>query len=65
MSRCVHHLDLCPDCDGLRVTELANAADLGITNITINLVGQPSMNCDPDQAYFGPIEPCPNEEPTP
>ncbi|MFC8465992.1 hypothetical protein [Streptomyces sp. NPDC057250] len=59
MADCVHHIDLCPDCDGLRTTRLDRVP--GITSVTLD--GQPAAlrPRGPVTVYLGPVPgPCPN-----
>ena len=53
---CIHHLDLCPTCDGLRVTRLERLD--GVESVTLD-AGPFSFN-GPADVYIGPVaEPCP------
>lgn len=61
MSRCLHHLEICEDCGGLSVTELANAADIGIASVTLNMADGSELRVDPEQTFLGPIKPCDGE----
>ena len=54
---CIHHLDLCPTCDGLRVTRLDRAD--GITSVRIDGgkggTGGSFTLDGPVELYVGPI----------
>ncbi|MEW2568330.1 hypothetical protein [Streptomyces sp. NPDC047070] len=59
MSDCKHQIDLCPDCDGLRVTRLDRIE--GITSIRIDgPPGLSGMTLKNPVVYGGPVRPCPN-----
>jgi hypothetical protein len=56
---CIHQLDLCPTCQGLRVTQLDRLH--GITGVTLD--AGPLSFSGPAEVYIGPIaETCPAEE---
>ena len=57
----VHQLDLCPTCDGLRVTRLDRLE--GVESVTLD--AGPFSFSGPGEVYFGPLaEDCPaGEEP--
>ncbi|MFD7963744.1 hypothetical protein ACFV5J_23370 [Streptomyces zaomyceticus] len=62
MADCVHHIDLCPDCQGLRTVRLDRPP--GVTTVTLN--GEPSALTPrgPATVYIGPAPgPCPNQPP--
>jgi hypothetical protein len=53
---CIHHLDLCPTCDGLRVTRFER---LGCVE-SVTLDAGPFSFSGPTEVYVGPVvEPCP------
>jgi hypothetical protein len=61
MADCIHQLDLCPDCDGLRVTELTS-----VGTVDISLDAGPFSFSGPAELYIGPApEPCDNDKPQP
>jgi hypothetical protein len=52
---CIHHLDLCPTCDGLRITRLDRLA--GVESVTLD--AGPFSFRGPAEVYNGPVaEPC-------
>lgn len=52
----IHHLDLCPTCDGLRVVRLERID--GLESVTLN--AGPFSFSGPAEVYIGPAtEPCP------
>jgi hypothetical protein len=54
---CIHHLDLCPTCDGLRVTRLERLD--GVESVTLD--AGPFSFSGPAEVYIGPIaEACPD-----
>ncbi|MFM9589878.1 hypothetical protein ACKI1J_14855 [Streptomyces scabiei] len=56
---CIHHLDICPTCHGLRVTRLDRLE--GVTSVIID--AGPLSFSGPAEVYIGPIvEGCPLEE---
>lgn len=56
---CIHQLDLCPTCQGLRVTRLDRLE--GVTSVTFD--AGPLSFSGPAEVYIGPIaEECPTEE---
>lgn len=61
MTDCIHHLDLCPDCHGLRVTRMDRLE--GVTSISID---GPLKFSGEAKVYIGPVpEPCDNpQQPT-
>ena len=67
MPDCIHHLDLCPDCRGLRVTTLTPLE--GVTDVHVE--AGPFSFSGEATLYLGPTpDPCPNpitsrEDPTP
>ena len=55
---CIHQIDLCPTCDGLRVTRLDRLR--GVENVTME--AGPFSFSGPAQIYIGPApEDCPTE----
>ncbi|MFH9826745.1 hypothetical protein [Streptomyces bobili] len=55
MADCIHHLDLCPDCASLRVTQMDRLE--GVTGISLD--GAPLGEVT--AVYIGPVPgPCPN-----
>ena len=57
MADCIHHLDLCPECAGLRVTRLDRLE--GVTNVSMD--AGPFSFSGEAQVYIGPAPgPCPN-----
>ncbi|MEU6928954.1 hypothetical protein AB0A05_07295 [Streptomyces sp. NPDC046374] len=60
MADCMHEIDLCPTCDGLRVTRLnplPGVSSLQLADESSALVRQGAT-----QVYIGPVPgPCPNE----
>ncbi|MFH8577130.1 hypothetical protein [Streptomyces zaomyceticus] len=62
MADHVHHIDLCPDCQGLRAVRLDRLP--GVTSVTLD--GPPSALAPrgPATVYVGPVPgPCPNPTP--
>ena len=56
---CIHHLDLCPTCDGLRVTRMERLD--GVESVTFD--AGPFSFSGPTEVYIGPVaEPCAGEE---
>lgn len=56
---CIHQLDLCPTCQGLRVTRLDRIE--GVTSVTLD--AGPLSFSGPAEVYIGPVaEDCPPEE---
>ncbi|MCM1964846.1 hypothetical protein [Streptomyces sp. G1] len=56
---CRYELDLCSDCDGLRVTRLLRLS--GVTGLTITYDSGETEHRTPSAVYLGPApEPCPN-----
>jgi hypothetical protein len=54
---CIHRLDLCPTCDGLRVTRFDRLG--GVENVTLD--AGPFSFSGPAEVYVGPIaEACPD-----
>jgi hypothetical protein len=59
MADCIHHLDLCPDCSGLRVIRLDRLE--GVTSVSLD--GSPFSSDGEVKLYIGPVPgPCPNGE---
>lgn len=59
---CIHRLDLCPTCQGLRVTRLDRLG--GVTSVTLD--AGPFSFSGPAEVYFGPAaEDCAGEEEAP
>jgi hypothetical protein len=60
-GNCIHQLDLCPTCHGLRVTSLHRLE--GVDNITI--IGPAGVvTSGPATVYIGPVPAdCPDESP--
>lgn len=55
MADCIHHLNLCPDCAGLRVTQLDRLE--GVTGISLDGIALGEVTA----VYIGPVPgPCPN-----
>jgi hypothetical protein len=53
---CIHRLDFCPTCDGLRVTRLERLD--GVESVTLD--AGPFSFSGPAEVYIGPVkEPCP------
>jgi hypothetical protein len=62
MADCIHQLDICPDCQGLRVTRLNRLE--GVPNVTLD--AGPFSFSGPAEVYTGPVpEACDNDEPSP
>lgn len=60
MADCIHHLDLCPDCAGLRVVRLERLE--GVSNVRFD-AGSFSFSGEAE-VYVGPApEPCPGPTP--
>lgn len=56
---CIHQLDLCPTCQGLRITQLDRLQ--GVTNVIFE--AGPDSFSGPAEVYIGPVaENCPAEE---
>ncbi|HEY9371873.1 hypothetical protein [Streptomyces sp.] len=56
---CIHHLDLCPACDGLRVTRMERLD--GVESVTLD--AGPFSFSGPAEVYIGPVaEDCAVEE---
>lgn len=56
---CIHHLDLCPTCDGLRVTQMDRLD--GVESVTLD--AGPFSFSGPVEVYIGPVaDDCPSEE---
>lgn len=60
MADCIHQLDLCPACDGLRVVQLDRIE--GISSVTLDAPGVSSISVrGPVRVWGGPVPgPCPN-----
>jgi hypothetical protein len=59
MADCIHHLDLCPDCAGLRVVQLDRLE--GVTSISLDTDAGPLSFSGETRVYIGPLPgPCPN-----
>lgn len=57
-SDCIHQLDLCPTCDGLRVTRLDRLE--GVESVTLD--AGPFSFSGPAEVYIGPVaQDCTNE----
>jgi hypothetical protein len=64
VSGCVHHLDLCPDCEGLRVVRLDRLE--GVISIEVDGDESPVGIGGPVEVYIGPTPgPCPNDQQPP
>ncbi|CAL9665041.1 hypothetical protein SUDANB1_07167 [Streptomyces sp. enrichment culture] len=48
---CIHQLDLCPNCQGLRITQLDRID--GVTSVTLD--AGPFSFSGPAEVYIGPI----------
>jgi len=60
VADCIHQLDLCPDCEGLRVVKLDRIEGLTDIKIVGGSTGSFTLR-GPAQVYMGPVEPCPND----
>lgn len=57
MTGCIHHIDMCPDCDGLRVTRLDLIGTA--TDFTLDLDDGTTISSGPATLYIGPVAtPC-------
>jgi hypothetical protein len=57
VADCIHHLDICPDCAGLRVVQLDRLE--GVTSVALD--GRPLGSGGEVKVYIGPAPgPCPN-----
>lgn len=55
---CIHHLDLCPTCNGLRVTRMDRLD--GVESVTLD--AGPFSFSGPAEVYIGPVaDECPSE----
>jgi hypothetical protein len=56
---CIHHLDLCPTCDGLRITRMERLG--GVESVTLD--AGPFSFSGPAEVFIGPVaEDCAGEE---
>lgn len=56
---CIHHLDLCPTCDGLRVTRLDRLEGV----VSVELDAGPFSFSGPAEVFVGPMaEDCPSAD---
>lgn len=59
MADCVHQIDLCPDCDGLRVVKMTPLP--GVSSLTLADDSSAIVRQGPARVYIGPVpDPCPN-----
>lgn len=62
MADCIHQLDICADCQGLRVTRLDRLE--GVTSVTVD--AGPFSFSGSAEVYIGPApEDCGGDEPSP
>ncbi|MFD4314999.1 hypothetical protein [Streptomyces sp. NPDC058548] len=61
MADCVHRIDLCPECDGLRTVRLERLP--GVSSIQLADDTSAIVARGPAAVYIGPVPgPCPNRE---
>ncbi|MGC4947715.1 hypothetical protein ACLQ2N_16155 [Streptomyces sp. DT224] len=60
MPERLHHVDLCPDCGGLRASV---AEGIDVVGFKVTYVDGSTMTAGPGRIYVGPVEePCPRKE---
>lgn len=58
MPDCLHNLDLCPDCGGLRVIEMTR---VDVVDFRMDGPAGPLVPAGPATVHIGPVPgPCPN-----